>query len=102
MNWAFIIEPLFAVDRWLVGLFIGYIATMLLGVMNIVTSVFVESAMRSTQHYRDLLMQEKARTKEVLAKHLRDIFKQMDKDASGMINMDEMKDFLEDDSLNLQ
>eukprot|EP00405_Crypthecodinium_cohnii_P017568 CAMPEP_0206461986 /NCGR_PEP_ID=MMETSP0324_2-20121206/25699_1 /ASSEMBLY_ACC=CAM_ASM_000836 /TAXON_ID=2866 /ORGANISM="Crypthecodinium cohnii, Strain Seligo" /LENGTH=238 /DNA_ID=CAMNT_0053934035 /DNA_START=297 /DNA_END=1010 /DNA_ORIENTATION=- len=58
--------------------------------------------MSSTQHYRDMLLQEKTRTKELFAKHLREIFFAIDVDSSGMINMDELKEFLNDDSLELQ
>lgn len=102
MNWFYILLPLSQVSPILSVLFVCYVAITLLGVMNIVTSVFVESAMRSTQHYRDLLMQEKKRQKETCAKHLQEIFHSIDIDGSGMINLKELKTFLSDSSLELQ
>lgn len=101
-NWFYIVDPLYQTDTWLAALFLAYIAITVLGVMNIVTSVFVESAMRSTQHYRDLLLQEKSRAKEVFAKHLREIFCSIDVDKSGMITLKELKQFLADETLDLQ
>jgi len=102
ISWYYIVIPLFKVSPWVASLFILYILITVLGLMNIVTSVFVESAMRSTQHYRDLLLQEKNRSKEMFGKHLREIFRSIDVDQSGMINMDELKEFLADDSLELK
>mmetsp|Transcript_42854 Transcript_42854/g.92495 ORF Transcript_42854/g.92495 Transcript_42854/m.92495 type:complete len:871 (-) Transcript_42854:90-2702(-) len=102
VNWHYIVQTLWPVNSWLAPLFISYISITVLGVMNVVTSVFVESAMRSTQHYRDLLLQEKERMKETTATHLREIFRAIDVDDSGMITMQELRDFLDDDSLQLQ
>jgi len=102
MNWYYIIEPLWKAHTGLAVLFICYISITVLGVMNIVTSIFVESAMQSTQHYKDLMLQEKARTKEMFGKHMKHIFQQIDVDGSGMITQDELRSFLDDESLQLQ
>lgn len=101
-NWINVITPLWEVDSVLAVLFLAYIAVAVLGVMNIVTSVFVESAMTSTMHYRDLMQQEKSRAKHTLSKHLKHIFESIDCDYSGMISMDELQTFLHDESLQLQ
>merc|ERR1712032_328700 len=102
MNWYYIHRPLAEVSPALSILFITYLSITSLGVLNIITSVFVESAMMNTLHYRDLLMQEKSRARELCAKHLRHIFQAIDVGGSGMINELELKSFLNDATLELQ
>merc|ERR1712176_1250046 len=74
--------------------FLMYIALMLFGVSNVVTSVFVESAIMSAQHYRELIVEEKQHTKEIAVKHMKEIFRQIDSNGSGEISANEMEFFL--------
>jgi len=78
-----------------------YLALALLGVMNVVTSVFVESAVMSAQHDRELVAQEKALQKEVAVSHMRELFHQMDVDKSGEITIEEMEYFVTEPSLGV-
>merc|ERR1712083_609476 len=94
LNWGYILDPLHNVGAFSVFMFLLFISISIFGVLNIVTSVFVESAMQCTQYYKDLLMQEKARRAEVYTSHMLTIFRQMDTDRSGTISMAEMEGFL--------
>merc|ERR1719330_207991 len=76
-----------------------YISLVLFGVSNVVTSVFVESAIMSAQHYRDLIVQEKQHAKEVAVMHMKEVFRQIDIDGSGEISSDEMEYFLTEPNL---
>merc|ERR1719336_1084494 len=77
-----------------------YIALVLFGVMNVVTSVFVESAIMSAQHDKELMVQEQQHRREVAIVHVKELFQQMDTDGSGEISADEMEHFLSEPTLN--
>merc|ERR1719223_1424966 len=47
------------------------------------------------------MVEEKLRNKEVYAMHMRDIFRQIDTDNSGTISLEELTQFVADDSLQL-
>merc|ERR1711953_1011228 len=81
-------------------LFITHISVCMFGVLNVMTAVFVESAMQSTAHHRDLLVQEKQKIKEVYLRHIRDIFTQIDSDGSGAVSLAEIENIFADDSMN--
>lgn len=100
--WGEVVSPLIEADMAMVFLFLMFVAIIMFGVLNIVTSVFVESAMQSTQHYRELIVQEKMDKKEQSIRHMREIFRQMDIDQGGTITMREMQEFLRTDDLGLK
>merc|ERR1719223_773891 len=79
------------VSRVYVALFIVFLSTTFFGVLNIITSVFVESAMQSEQHSRELMLEEKGRVEDVYASHLKTIFAEMDADGSGLIEWEELR-----------
>ena len=55
------------------------------------TSVFIEAAMSSRDHYKDLLMSEQEHEKAIKMRHIKQVFQQMDEDNSGEITLDEME-----------
>lgn len=99
ISWGLLATPLQQLHWIFVGLFITFISLIIFGVLNVVTSVFIEAAMKSTEHYKDLLMSEQEREKEIKIKHIRSVFHQMDEDSSGEITLEEMEFFLEDEDL---
>merc|ERR1719221_1260996 len=100
-SWGELMDPLVEVGWFYVLLFLMFISLTFFGVLNIVTAIFVDSAMQSQQHYKDLLIQENLMKKEVYTQHLRDVFQQIDADCSGYINGDEMEFCLAEPCLNL-
>jgi voltage-gated sodium channel len=98
-DWWEIFDPLVKLHPSFAGLFVGYIAVTLFGVMNVVTSVFVESALKSTQHYKDLLIAENLKAKKMYVDHLKDVFRAIDVDESGEISLVEIEQFLLDPDL---
>eukprot|EP00928_Gymnodinium_smaydae_P035511 TRINITY_DN24983_c1_g2_i1.p1 TRINITY_DN24983_c1_g2~~TRINITY_DN24983_c1_g2_i1.p1 ORF type:complete len:715 (+),score=157.22 TRINITY_DN24983_c1_g2_i1:111-2255(+) len=101
VSWGLAVKPLFELHWSLVALFLLYVSITLLGVMNIVTSVFVESAMQSIAMSRELMVEEKALGKAMYVNHLKQIFRQIDTDGSGTISEVELKEFLDDHALGL-
>lgn len=100
-SWGELLRPLMYVNGIYTVLFVLFISLTYFGVLNVVAAIFVESAMQSQQHYKDLLIQENVMRKEVYSQHLREVFHEIDRDGSGYINGDEMEFFLADPSLNL-
>jgi len=101
VSWSHIATPLLHVHWIFMVFFLSFISVSVFGVLNVLTSVFVESAMQAATHYRDLLIQEKLHDKELYVKHMKDIFKQIDIDGSGTISTKEMDYFLKDTNLRL-
>lgn len=100
-NWGEVVNPLMEVGWAYTALFIVFISLTFFGVLNVVTAIFVDSALQSQQYYKDLLIQESMLRKQLYTQHLRHVFEQIDQDASGCINVDEMEYFLTDPNLNL-
>lgn len=102
MNWDIFLRPLMDVDWLLVALFLTFISVSFFGVLNIVTAVFVESAMLSTQRYQELLVEEKLRTKELYYGHIKNIFLKIDKQGTGTLSLDDFTKYLLDGTCQLQ
>merc|ERR1712050_679801 len=99
-NWGEVVEPLNELGWPYVMIFLFFISFTFFGMLNIVTAIFVDSAMVSQQYYKDLLIQESMLKKQLYHQHLREVFKEIDQDSSGYITGDEMEFFLEDEKLN--
>lgn len=100
-DWRELVQPLDELHWAFKGLFLTFVSVTTFGVMNVVTSVFVESALLSVQHYKDLLIQESLKTKSMYMDHLLDVFQEIDVDGSGTISMNEMEEFLDDPKLQM-
>lgn len=100
-NWGEVIQPLMGIGWVYTTLFMVYISAVFFGVLNVVTAIFVDSALQSQQYHKDLLIQEKVERKQLYHDHLRSVFHQIDHDQSGCINGDEMEYFLTDPNLNM-
>merc|ERR1711879_930501 len=92
--WGEVASPLSSINFSVVAILIVYIALALFGLLNILTSVFVESALEATQHYKELMIEESENRRKKYCQHLRHIFYAIDKDGSGTITKGEMMDFI--------
>jgi len=102
ISWGELCGPIIEGPGFLYGLiFLFYISITFFGVLNIVTAIFVDSAMQSQQHYKELLIQESIMRKQMYTTHLREVFNKIDHDASGFVTQDEVEFFLTDPQLNL-
>lgn len=85
VSWIDVVRPLSDfVSPWLTVLFAFYIAFCVFAMMNIVTGVFVESALETARKDKDLMLLQSV-------KHL---FTKTDKDGSGDISWEEFQDQL--------
>lgn len=94
IDWNEAFAPLSNMPKHYSFLFLLYISFILFGVSNVVTAVFVESAMMTAQYSRDLLVQERQQAKEAAVVHMKELFMQMDVDGSGELSAEEMEHFL--------
>jgi len=101
-GWGELSSLLEGVDPIVMAIFIVYVSVCIFGLMNVVTAVFVESAMASSQHYKDLLVQEKMLMDQTRVRHMKEIFRAIDIDASGSVSLEEMQAFVQNPELDLQ
>mmetsp|Transcript_1068 Transcript_1068/g.2450 ORF Transcript_1068/g.2450 Transcript_1068/m.2450 type:complete len:914 (+) Transcript_1068:64-2805(+) len=101
-NWGELAELLLWVDPALRACFFAFLSLSIFGLTNVVTAVFVESAMQATQQYRDLRIQEMMLKERANVKHMKEIFRSIDADNSGAISLEEMQAYMSDESLQLQ
>mmetsp|Transcript_20770 Transcript_20770/g.37824 ORF Transcript_20770/g.37824 Transcript_20770/m.37824 type:complete len:764 (-) Transcript_20770:15-2306(-) len=81
--------------------FVLYVCLSVMGIMNVVTAVFVESAMRASKNYKELMLHEKLLRDKTNVKHMKIIFHSIDKDGDGVITLEELIAFIEDQDLGL-
>jgi len=93
-DWADTLEPLEEVT-WLYSLFYVCLVTfVLLGVMNVLTAIFVDSASQVAQVDQELVIQEEISREESAVSALRKLVKDHDADNSGNISRDELEKLL--------
>jgi len=96
-SWGNVMNPLLSELPWpFPALFMLYVTVTLIGVLNVVTSIFIESAMQTTKRFRALRVAEQKQQSSALREHLRTVFEDVDSDHSGCISMEEMEIFLQD------
>jgi hypothetical protein len=101
VSWGELTVSLMARTHWVnMGLFVTFIAITVFGVLNVIISVFVESALASVQHYKDLLIESSNKRKEVCISHFKEVFTYIDDDKSGEISLEEMEEFVCDKHLS--
>ena len=67
--------------------------------MNLVTGIIVESAMKNSQHEDAIVLKQKAVQKERDLDELRSMFSWMDTDNNGTLSWDEFKSSFEDEEM---
>jgi len=70
-------------------LFLVYLTLTIFGVLNIVTGVFVDTAMQANQHCRQVVIREELTAKKRLLNELRDLFGEMDENSDGVVTQEE-------------
>merc|ERR1719337_316478 len=74
-----------------------FILFCLFAVVNIVTGVFVESALQSNIKDRDIIVHEELQNKKMYLQSMESIFEEMDEDGKGTISLLEFEDKLKDE-----
>jgi len=97
VDWGQVVEPLQRLNPVYVVLFFAFINFSIFGVLNVMTSVFVETTMKSALAYRDFIVMDAQKNKETAVQHLKKVFQEMDVDKDGVLTKDEVVCFLQDE-----
>eukprot|EP00931_Biecheleriopsis_adriatica_P033495 TRINITY_DN19439_c0_g1_i2.p1 TRINITY_DN19439_c0_g1~~TRINITY_DN19439_c0_g1_i2.p1 ORF type:complete len:386 (+),score=71.84 TRINITY_DN19439_c0_g1_i2:878-2035(+) len=87
-NWGDVLLPLWAVWPWLTLPFIVYVSFGILSLMNVMTGIFVESAIKTAKRDKD----------KQLASEVRRLFQQSETNDNGMISWPEFSRQLQDEA----
>eukprot|EP00416_Gambierdiscus_australes_P012458 CAMPEP_0171136026 /NCGR_PEP_ID=MMETSP0766_2-20121228/130754_1 /TAXON_ID=439317 /ORGANISM="Gambierdiscus australes, Strain CAWD 149" /LENGTH=180 /DNA_ID=CAMNT_0011599543 /DNA_START=1 /DNA_END=540 /DNA_ORIENTATION=- len=86
INWWSIVKPLMHVSPVYVCLFLLYILVLMIGVLNIIVGIFVDSATDAAVKDRESLAQEELMRNLELMKGLEELFDELDADKFGFIS----------------
>merc|ERR1711957_882902 len=79
--------------------FLVFIAFATLALLNVVTAVFVETAMQRSQNDRELLVQQEMEQKLEFVETVQRVFMELDGNASGTITLDEFEKQIQDETV---
>lgn len=101
INWGLVLDKLYYLPTNFYGmLFIGYISITFFGVLNVITAVFIDSAMQAVACQRDLIIQDKKAKAAIYVEHMKAIFKEIDQDKSGSVTLTEVEEIFTDEHLS--
>lgn len=95
LDWEYAADALIPVGWFWVQIFHLYIAFCGFAVLNVMTGVFVNSAIKTRERDHETLIQNKNRFKELVSK----IWSKMDADGHGQITITEFERMFEDESM---
>ncbi|CAE7497332.1 NaCP60E, partial [Symbiodinium natans] len=99
VSWHIVCDVLFKIDILSACLLLFYIMFTIFSVLNVITGVFVDSAIQTTNSQRDIQIERELELKDSFLKSLKDFFEALDTDGNGAIHLDEIKIMLQDPTL---
>jgi len=92
-NWESVANPLMKVSPIYVGLLVLYILVLMIGVLNIIVGIFVDSATNAATKDREALALDELERNETMMRGLEDLFKDLDKDKVGIITWRQFQEY---------
>jgi hypothetical protein len=92
LDWGEAAFTLSDVSPALVGFFVIYIIFVSLAVMNVVTGVFLQSALEQASQDHDHVIQQQLRAKAIYVDNLERLFHDLDSSKDGSITLDEFEE----------
>eukprot|EP00418_Pyrodinium_bahamense_P087522 CAMPEP_0179073828 /NCGR_PEP_ID=MMETSP0796-20121207/32773_1 /TAXON_ID=73915 /ORGANISM="Pyrodinium bahamense, Strain pbaha01" /LENGTH=518 /DNA_ID=CAMNT_0020771035 /DNA_START=108 /DNA_END=1665 /DNA_ORIENTATION=+ len=99
ISWADAVQPLEPISFVYRYLWSFYIVFVVIGVLNVLTGIFVERACELSGLDKDLVIQSEKKRNETFLVEMKKIFEEADADGSGTISWDEFKGYLENDDV---
>jgi len=99
VSWGEVADPLLSVSMIYFGIFIAYITFVLFSVLNIVTGVFVDSAIQVGNRDRGILVDKQKKNQDAITVHLLTLLEEIDEDRSGEISTEELFEALKKDHI---
>mmetsp|Transcript_2044 Transcript_2044/g.7920 ORF Transcript_2044/g.7920 Transcript_2044/m.7920 type:complete len:321 (+) Transcript_2044:913-1875(+) len=93
-DWSIFAMPLVQLSWWYGFLWVFYIGFMLYGVLNILTGIFVDTAMKAAEADCSIAVQEQMQKEEELRQIVRSVFWHLDEDSSGELTKNEFSNLL--------
>mmetsp|Transcript_22116 Transcript_22116/g.63368 ORF Transcript_22116/g.63368 Transcript_22116/m.63368 type:complete len:556 (+) Transcript_22116:47-1714(+) len=109
-NWGEAADIISQAGGFFSGIIVAYMILNMFSILNIVTGVFVDSAIEHAKRDRSLIVQKKRNKREALAKNLIALLLEMDSTGSGQVNeadflasmrRRDVKDYLEAMSIDI-
>lgn len=95
MDWADFMQPLRALPPIYTALFLAFISFLVIGILNVVTGIFVECANTVTMSTRKEKIRNQIRDQQNWVRQIRKIFFEADTDHSGTLSWEEFEIHLE-------
>jgi len=95
IDWQEAVVPLDHISRLYRGLWSFYVVFVVIGVLNVLTGIFVERACELSGLDRDLVVQSEMKRNETFLVEMKRIFEEADADHSGTITWQEFKKYME-------
>mmetsp|Transcript_2513 Transcript_2513/g.5039 ORF Transcript_2513/g.5039 Transcript_2513/m.5039 type:complete len:313 (-) Transcript_2513:7-945(-) len=94
-EWAEVAEPIMKINPHMyITVWVSFIGFLIFGVLNILTGIFCDAAMKAAQENEALLMQEMKEEREHSCFLLQEVFDEVDVDGSGFITREEFVEIL--------
>lgn len=100
VNWGEVTDVMLQVGPLNTIILLVFIIFAMLAVLNIITGVFVDGAMKTQDAQKDYLIEQELKARDVYYEQLRDLFMALDADGSGLITLAEVVAALHDKELN--
>jgi len=97
VDWMDVVQPLAKISTVYQVLFAFYVLFVIIGVLNVLTSVFVQRASELVKLDRDLVIQCQLVSNETFLKEMKAIFEEVDVDSSGTITWEKFREYLENE-----
>merc|ERR1719320_369949 len=94
VDWNEVMRPLSRIHWLYETVFVLYILFVVIGVLNVLTGIFVERAQELSGLDRDLVIQGEMKRSEAFLAEMKGIFEEADTDRSGTISWIEFKQYL--------
>jgi len=99
VDWADAVRPLENVSLVYRLLYSFYMVFVVIGVLNVLTGIFVERACELSGLDRDLVIQSELKRNETFLIEMKKIFEEADADGSGSVSWEEFKGYLENENV---
>eukprot|EP00930_Biecheleria_cincta_P023664 TRINITY_DN1705_c0_g1_i3.p1 TRINITY_DN1705_c0_g1~~TRINITY_DN1705_c0_g1_i3.p1 ORF type:complete len:654 (+),score=120.98 TRINITY_DN1705_c0_g1_i3:28-1989(+) len=99
VSWGEVTDSIMHVDALSTVILLVYIMFIMLAVLNIITGVFVEEAVKTQQTQKDFMVEQEMKARKLYGDQLLQLFETIDADVSGNITFVEICAVMEDEQL---
>merc|ERR1719410_2275445 len=80
-------------------LLLSFITFAVLALLNVITAVFIDAALRRSQNDRELAVQQELESTDELVRVIQEVFEELDANQSGSLTIEEFQKYIEDDKI---